>query len=87
MGFNIGPVSKGPDSIKVSIDVLQRYRMNVTKSSTNLIKELRNYKWATDKTGKALDHPEDVYNHCCDSIRYVALKKLIHNNSGRYVII
>lgn len=87
MGFNISAVSKGADSIANSIDILQRYRMNVTKISTNLIKELRSYKWKKDKSGKALNEPEDYLNHLCDALRYVALKKIGAKNSGRYMIV
>lgn len=50
-GFNIQPASKGPDSIKIGIDILKRYQINVTKQSTNLIKELRVYQWEKDKAG------------------------------------
>ncbi len=38
--------------------------MNVTQDSLNLIKELRSYKWATDKDGKATGKPVDYMNHC-----------------------
>jgi len=63
-GFNIHPATKGKDSITSGIDVLQRYKMNVTADSLNLIKELRNYKWKQDKDGKTLNEPIDYYNHC-----------------------
>jgi len=38
-GFNIQGALKGKDSINTSIDVLKRYKLNVTQSSVNLIKE------------------------------------------------
>ena len=63
-GFNIQPAMKGPDSINNGIDILRRYKMNVTQDSLNLIKELRSYKWATDKDGKATGKPVDYMNHC-----------------------
>jgi phage terminase large subunit len=63
-GFNIQPALKGPDSINNGIDILRRYKMNVTQDSLNLIKELRSYKWATDKDGKATGKPVDYMNHC-----------------------
>ena len=86
-GFNIKPASKGPDSIKNGIDVLLRYKLFITQDSTNIIKELRSYKWDTDKDGKAINKPIDYMNHSIDALRYVALNKLANLNSGRYTII
>jgi phage terminase large subunit len=84
-GFYVEPARKGPDSIKASIDRLQQYEIVVTKSSLNLIKELRQYKWAKDREGKALNAPEDVMNHAIDCLRYVGLNKLSqYENSGEY---
>ena len=84
-GFRIEAARKGPDSIKNSIDRLQQYKINVTSSSTNIIKELRNYKWATDNTGKSLNVPCDAFNHSIDAIRYVALNCLSQfEGTGEY---
>jgi phage terminase large subunit len=87
LGFNIKPAQKGPDSVRNGIDVLKRFKIQVTKDSTNLIKELRNYAWATDKNGKNTGAPIDAFNHGIDAIRYVALNKLAVANRGRYVLI
>ena len=87
LGFNIKPASKGQDSIRNSIDILHRFNIQVTKTSTNLIKELRNYTWDTDRTGASLGVPIDKYNHAIDAVRYVALNKLGVHNSGKYVVI
>jgi phage terminase large subunit len=86
LGFNIHPATKGADSIRNSIDILKRQPLLVTRESTNLIKELRNYTWDTDKTGASLGVPIDKYNHAIDAVRYVALNKLSANAGGRYVI-
>ena len=86
LGFNIHPATKGADSIRNSIDILKRQPLLVTRESTNLIKELRNYTWDTDKTGASLGVPIDRYNHAIDAVRYVALNKLSANAGGRYVI-
>ena len=84
-GYYVEPAKKGPDSIKASIDRLQQYEIVVTKNSLNLIKELRQYKWAKDREGKALNAPEDVMNHAIDCLRYVGLNKLSQfENSGEY---
>lgn len=86
-GFNIQPALKGPDSINNGIDILRRYKMNVTQDSLNLIKELRSYKWATDKDGKATGKPVDYMNHTIDALRYLALNKLNNRPRGVYKLI
>lgn len=75
-GWNIVPASKGPDSVKAGIDVLKRYKINVTANSHNLKKELYSYVWKKDKLGKMLNQPIDKFNHLIDPLRYVALNKL-----------
>ena len=86
MGFNAKGVVKGADSIKNGIDVLKRHKINVVKSSPNIIKEFRNYKWQKDKNGNMINKPIDFYNHACDAIRYVALTKLQIENKGKYIL-
>jgi len=85
-GFNVYPAQKGADSINVSIDILKRYKLNITQNSTNLIKELRTYKWKLDKTGNSLNTPVDYNNHAIDALRYVALNVLMNSHSGIYHI-
>ena len=76
-GLWVEDAKKGPDSILHGIEILQRYKWNVTSRSLNVIRELRNYQWKTDKqTGKQLNIPIDGFNHALDAIRYVALNKL-----------
>jgi phage terminase large subunit len=75
-GFNIKPVQKGTDSVKFGLQILQEYKLLVTKESTNLIKELRSYTWDKDKTGKQLNAPIDEHNHAIDALRYLAMMEL-----------
>lgn len=77
---------KGADSVNNSIDILKRYKLNITQSSVNLLKELRTYKWLLDKTGNGINKPIDKNNHAIDSLRYVALNKLSEDNSGEYFL-
>lgn len=70
-GINLLPAAKGKGSILQGIQFVQKERISVTKRSTNLIKEYRNYMWLTDpKTGKTINEPMDDFNHCMDAIRY-----------------
>lgn len=75
-GFTVKPSIKGKDSIVAGIDYVKQHRLKVTKGSTNLIKELRNYRWAKDKNGKSLNIPIDEWNHGMDGIRYACSSKL-----------
>lgn len=75
-GFKVEPCMKGADSIQFGIDLLQQYRLNVTADSVNLIKELRNYIWDTDKQGNNIGRPIDCFNHLIDALRYVAVRVL-----------
>lgn len=88
-GWNIQGAIKGPESIRTSIDILRRYKLNVTQRSYNLKKELNAYKWRQDKkTGKTLNEPVDFMNHLIDGLRYVALARLGSNvRTGKYVIV
>ena len=74
-GFNIRPTFKGPNSIITGIDILKRFRINVTKRSVNLIRELKNYKWKEDAMGNSMNQPVDKFNHAIDAMRYVCIDK------------
>jgi phage terminase large subunit len=84
--INVFAAQKGADSIRNSIDILKRYKFNVTSNSTNLIKELKTYKWVLDKGANPTQTPIDFNNHLIDALRYVALNKLSNNNNGVYHI-
>jgi len=82
LGWRISPAKKGADSVNNSIDILKRYRLNVTRSSFNLRDELSRYKWKTDRAGKAFNQPIDGWNHLIDPLRYVALNKIKIRKAG-----
>lgn len=63
-GIIIYPVQKGAGSILAGITKMQSMEMFVTKGSTNLQSELRNYVWEKDKDGNYINQPIDKYNHC-----------------------
>jgi len=77
---------KGADSIKNGIDILKRYHINITSTSSNLKRELMGYKWADNRNGGLLNKPIDEYNHALDALRYVALNKLNSKPKARGVI-
>lgn len=69
-GINIIPAEKGRDSVANGIQIVQDQRVSITKESSNIIKEYRNYLWRTDKEGKILNVPESGFDHTMDAIRY-----------------
>lgn len=70
LGMLVLAANKGPGSINQGIQFLQDQRISVTKRSTNIIKEYRNYTWESDKNGKILNEPIEIWNHTLDAIRY-----------------
>ena len=69
-GLNVMPCEKGKDSVEWGIQMVQDQPISVTKRSINLLKEYRNYLWQTDKNGKILRIPMDIWNDLMDATRY-----------------
>ena len=69
-GVNIIGCEKGKDSVSNGISLVQDQKISVTKRSTNIIKEYRNYLWQVDKDGKILNIPEQGFHFIMDAIRY-----------------
>jgi phage terminase large subunit len=69
-GLLIQGADKGKDSIVNGINTVQEQRISVTRRSTNIINEYRNYLWKTDKDGKILNVPEGGFDHSLDAVRY-----------------
>lgn len=71
-GISIAPATKGPDSVRQGIQVVQDQRVSFTKRSHNLAKEYRNYLWRKDRDGKTLSPnvPEQGFDHLSDALRY-----------------
>ena len=84
MGFNTKKTYKG--AINISIDMVRRYKLHVTTSSINLIKELRNYKYIEDKNGQLTNKPIDAFNHAIDALRYSIVNKLGRPTYGKYYV-
>lgn len=69
-GIDITGAEKGAGSVNQGIQYVQGLTISVTKRSTNIIKEFRNYSWKIDKQGKQLNVPEPLWDHAMDAIRY-----------------
>ena len=88
-GFNVKPCQKDApvrsEKMKFQIDFVKGYKLCVLKSSTDLIKELRNYTWAKDKDGNNLNVPIDKWNHALDALRYAVYTHFAQEyNHGNY---
>ena len=81
-GCNVRPSIKGQGSVTYGISLLQDYDIIVSPDSTNLIKELNNYRWLERKSNT----PIDKYNHLIDAVRYAVGFQLQNPNRGKYVV-
>jgi phage terminase large subunit len=85
-GIRIKGVTKGKDSINYGIQIMQSQSYLITSTSTNLIKELRNYCWDSDSQGRSMNNPIGT-DHAIDSWRYHEMMALgIKSNYGNYDI-
>ncbi len=66
-GLNIKPAQK---NVLNGIMSVKSDNFFITKSSTNLIKELQTYSWKTDKDGNILEDPVKFNDHLLDALRY-----------------
>jgi phage terminase large subunit len=81
-GYNIKGTKKGKDSVLRNINFLKRHKIYVTKRSSNLIKELKSYKWKTDKEGRVLDEPVKIHDDLIDSLFYALEDKANQKEFG-----
>lgn len=82
-GVMIVGAVKGADSVRNGLQVVTTKQVYVTKRSTKLIKEERNYIWKLDKNGEPLNVPRDLFNHGMDAGRY-GMTDLIGNAAGDF---
>ena len=86
MGNNIRPSVKGQNSIMAGIDLLKRYKLMITESSTNAIREFRDYRWKKDKAGRLTNIPNDGSDHIPDATRYATYSLMSKPNYCKYAI-
>lgn len=66
-----GYQAKGSDkSVTAGIDFIRSRELLVRSSSTNLIKELKSYKYKLDRDGHALEDVVKLMDDSCDAMRY-----------------
>lgn len=69
-GVKIIGAKKGKGSVSHRIDTMRSKKISITKRSLNGIKEYRNYIWVTDRDGKIINEPRDLFNHYMDAASY-----------------
>lgn len=77
-GFNAKEADK---DVTEGIRKVKSMPLYITDGSTNILKEIRGYKWKTDKDGKVVkdkdrDEPVKFMDHSMDAIRYAVFTKL-----------
>ncbi len=72
-GLNIKPADK---SVIDGINMVKSMPLFITRKSTNTIKEIKSYKWKTDKDGKVLDEPVKFNDDAMDAMRYAIYTRM-----------
>lgn len=83
LGLRVKAARKGKDSIMNGIQFIQDYRIHIHPRCTNFLTEISNYSWEKDKFGKAINVPEDSFNHLMDAFRY-GIENFIVNKGVSY---
>jgi phage terminase large subunit len=77
-GFNAWEADK---DVTEGIRKVKSYPLFITEGSTNMLKEIKGYKWKTDTNGKPVkdkdkDEPVKFNDHSMDAMRYAVFTKL-----------
>jgi len=66
-GFNVHPAKT---KVKDGIDYVKGHQLRIHEYASNLLKEIRGYKYREMKDGRVLDEPVDFMDHAMDAMRY-----------------
>jgi len=74
-GFNVKPADK---DVTEGVRKVKSLPLFIEKNSTDLIAEIKKYKWMVDKNEKVLDEPDKAAgnDHAMDAMRYAIFTKL-----------
>lgn len=74
-GYNAKPADK---DVWAGIQKVKSMPLYITENSVNLLKEIKNYKWKTDKDGNVLpqEEPVKMNDHALDAMRYAIFTRL-----------
>jgi phage terminase large subunit len=63
-------------SVLEGIKRVKSMPLYITTRSTNMVKEIKNYRWVVDKNGVRQDEPVKNYDHSLDALRYAIFTHL-----------
>lgn len=69
-GLPIRACKKGKGSVKMGIDLCQRYTIVATPQSQNFLNEMAAYRWKVLRDGEAREEPYERGDHTPDAMRY-----------------
>ena len=72
-GLNAKPANK---DVTEGIRTIKGHPLVIHQDSVNLLKEIKNYRWKTDRNGMKLDQPVKFSDHALDAMRYAIFSKL-----------
>lgn len=77
-GYNAKPADK---DVTEGIRKVKSFPLYITENSSNIVKEIKAYKWKTDLNGKPVkdkdkDEPVKLNDHAMDALRYAVFTKL-----------
>lgn len=79
--YNIDAAKKGEGSIKAGIDLMQSFKIFITKISINLKREFDNYEWEKERLSENLTgKPVDDWNHGIDAARYWTMANAVQRH-------
>lgn len=76
-GLNAVASRKGKDSVNHGIQLIQNYEIIIHPKCVEFQKEISNYCWEKDKSGKHTGRPDHEFSHGMDSMRYGVSKILM----------
>lgn len=62
--------------VLAGIREVQKYKLHIHERCSNLVKEIREYKWKEDSRGEPLEQPVKENDHACDALRYAVYSRL-----------
>lgn len=82
-GLIVVPADKGDDSIRIGLQIMNRYKKHYTARSIGSIEENRRYRYPQDTNGDYNTRkPIPLFDHAKDAERYVFLKYFGDTRSG-----
>jgi phage terminase large subunit len=80
-GYNIFPARK---DVSAGIDVVKSIRLHINSGASNLISEIRSYKYMEKKDGRVTDEPVPFNDHLLDALRYALFTTYFKNKSIKH---